>query len=282
MFLGGWFIGADTANSFTFFSLWTKDAGIKAWSTYVRDSSVDDTIIGTTLAWVSLGEWEYVSDGSVQSVMDIFTTSQTLAWVDMLELVRDAEDPHQAVQGHINHLSATREQMDHAMQQLHADAQEHVQNSAACFSDKQAWDRRFFNGLSTNDEAMSLEWLEASLEAAPCYITHRIQANAAMYLAEKVKTYGGILWQRQDLLERKGDLLADHTAYLEDDMLSQLVTLKQELQWVDTVNYQQVANIYNMNIHNPQREIGALPDFSQFFPGGSNRPTYIVPSFDWH
>ena len=75
-FVGVVFLLSSNVFAFNLFSAWTKDVNIEFGNSYVKESSVDDTVIGTTLANVALGAGEYRSDGSVKKVLKLSQSAE--------------------------------------------------------------------------------------------------------------------------------------------------------------------------------------------------------------
>ncbi len=110
---GRYVLSAQNVISFDFFNVWTARQNLKLGEEYVKDSLVDNTILGTTLANIAVGHGQVFSrDDVVRDALRLFTTSSTLVTVDILDLVTSAEDPEAALQAHIDHTQKTLEQID--------------------------------------------------------------------------------------------------------------------------------------------------------------------------
>lgn len=276
----GILFGVQEVWAFNLFSAWTKDVNIKLWNEYVKESSVDDTIIGTTLANVALGAWEYHSDGTMKSVLNLSQTAETLVNVNILELLKGSDDPQSALDMHLKHIEKTNEEIDDTVENLQAEAQKYMHDAQDCLAEKNAWDKVFFQWLQNNDENMMQEWLQQSLEKWPCYITKRIRANAAWYMAYKAGAQRALLEKRQNLLRTKGDILIKHKDYLEGNILEELLQLKQQLKYLNTVPANDVSAWWAFNnIFDPSWKISSLPDFSSLIPL-DGYPTYSDP-WNW-
>lgn len=275
----GVFFGLGNTSAFNLFSAWTKDVNLKLGQEYVKESSVDDTIIGTTLANLALGAGEYKSDASVKNTLNLFEISTALINVDILELINDAENPDDALGTHIKHIDKTLQEIDETVELLQWDAAKYAEESRQCLQEKNEGDKIFFEGLQASDEASLYEWLEQSLDASPCYITNRVKANAAVYMASKVATHRSILAKRKQLLEQQGDLLLDHTAYMEWNILEELLALRNQLNAVNQVNYSPEVGWSFNSVFNPSWTESALPNFGSLIPL-DGYPTYNDP-WNW-
>jgi len=274
------------AFSFNLFSAWTyKQWNIKIGENYVKDSEVDDTIVGLVIANMTFGEGEYHVTGekAMQDALQLFATSQALVQVDILDLVTTNEDSERVLDAHLQHTQQTLTKIKDTNQQLREIAQEYVQKANNCLQEKRDGDQLFFQWVQWNDGASTVVWLEMSLEFAPCYITNRIKANAYAYMADKVATHATILARRQTLLVNNADAIINNTSYLEWNVLEQLIALRNEIQWINRVEYQQVEGLFNMNIFSGDRDISSLPNYNKvFFWDGNDWPTYLDPEFNWN
>ena len=268
---------ANGVLSFDLFSAWTaKQWNIKVGEQYVKDSDVDDTVVGTVLANVSFGEDEYQmhSEQWLQNALRLFEHSQALVSVDILSLLVNSESKKDVLFAHIKHAETTLARIDANAVFLEDMTATYIARSTACFAEKTSGDQLFFAWLNDNDQAATAEWLETSLAAAPCYITNRIKANAYAYMAQKVKTHYQILERRRSLLTDNADLLINNTAYLEGDILDQLMSLKQQLQSVNAVSYQQVEGLFNLNIFNDERDLSDAPQYDQVLFNATKMPRF--------
>jgi len=121
--------------------------------------------------------------------------------------------------------------------------------------------------------------MKQAVDAAPCYITNRIKANAYAYLADKVATHQVLLRKRREILVNNKDLLLTHTAYLNDDILAQLVNLKTKLRQVNQVSYNDsnVGTIFSLNFLNPNSQ---FPTFKKIWWDPGEEPTFSDPGID--
>jgi len=276
----GIIFGFQEVWAFNLFSARTKDVNIKLWNEYVKESSVDDTIIGTTLANVTLGAGKYHGNKSVKSVLNLSKTAETLVNVDILELLKWSQDPESTLKMHLKHIEKTTEEIHDTVETLQEESQKYMQDSQVCLQEKKAGDRLFFQWLQRNDEIMMQEWLDQSLEAWPCYITNRIKANASWYMAYKAGAQRALLSKRQKLLSTKWDLLIKHKEYLEGNILEELLQLKQQLRSLNTVSVKNVQAWWAFNnIFDPSWKISELPNFSSIIPL-DGYPTYQDP-WNW-
>lgn len=255
---------------FNLFSSWTfKQGNIKIGESYVQESVVDDTIIWLVVAHVSVGENEVIQAKRASTKVYkptwplwLFAASETLVQVDVLDLLQqDQDNIDELIDTHIAHIDHMLDDIVQQAADLDFEAQEFIDRSATCLDQKRDGDRVFFEGVEQNNDTKAKEWIETSLEFAPCYINNRIQANATAYLSQRVKTYYGILSQRKQLLEDNKELLVNHSGYLEGDILERLMNLKSQIRAMNTIQYQDVAWDLNFNVFSTEWDISALPSF---------------------
>lgn len=73
----------------------------------MRESLVDNAIVGTTLANIAFGQRMYHVDPTVRGIFSTFDQSRALVNVDILELITRSENPEQALSSHIRHVDTT-------------------------------------------------------------------------------------------------------------------------------------------------------------------------------
>ena len=286
--LGGIFFVMQEIVAFSLLGAWTKNVNVRAWkgalgAWYVRESMVDDAVIGTALANISLGAGAYKSDGSMKKVLQLADTAGALIQVDILELVKNAKNPKDALAMHLKHSEKTLEEIDDTVEKLHADAAEYMAISQECLWEKNEGDRMFFDGLQANDEASLQEWLAQSLDASPCYITNRVKANASVHMATKIGMYRALLAKRKQFLEQKWDMIVEYKDLFEGNLLEQLLMIKQQLKQLNTIDATTLSTSLwwpswwvFVNIFDPSRKISDLPNFSKLVPL-DGFPTYKDP-----
>lgn len=93
-------------------------------------------------------------------------------------------------------------------------------------------------------------------------------------MAQKVSTYQSILVRRQTLLEDNAALIIENRAYLEGNTLEQLLALRNEINHVNTISYQQVEGLLNFNIFNANRDVNDLPNYNQVFFNPADTPRF--------
>lgn len=273
-------VGGQATEWFNLFGQRTTMQHTKLWTTFVKQADVDNAVVWTVLAQISMGNWSFKVPATTSNVYGLFTTSQLLVNTDILELVKNAENPSGAIDTHIAHTQATIDRINQTAAWLNERAQTHVAQASECLAQKRAGDTIFFNWTNQLDEAMSNLWLEQSLEYAPCYITNRIKANAYSYLAQKVQTNEQLLSQRASLLRINKELLVNNSSYLEGDILERLLALKRSLVAVNsTTTYQWFQRSFDFTSFDPTRP---LPVYFEvlFRENGMKIPTYLKPWLD--
>lgn len=93
-------------------------------------------------------------------------------------------------------------------------------------------------------------------------------------MAKKVSTFDALLLRRHTLLTQNSELLINHTAYLEGDILEQLLQLKQQIKQVHVASYQEVSGLLNYNVFNPNWNTYELPKFDNVFFDLDNLPRF--------
>ena len=139
-FLVIWYVlSARSVLSFNLFSAWTyKQGNIKIGENYVREGTVDDTIIGLVIANMTFGEGEYETSNEqpLQEALTLFETSQALVWVDILTLVTNSPNSQDVLDAHLQHTTRTVTKITATVADLQEMANVYLQRSNSCLSEK--------------------------------------------------------------------------------------------------------------------------------------------------
>lgn len=258
---------------FGLFQLWTVNQNIKVWSTYVKQSSVDDAAMGTVLAQLWLGNDEYIADPTFENLFRILEVSEWLISVDVLDLVVNAEDRQQVFRSHLNAIQAVRFETVDVAAGYQDMANRFLDESNACLVRKEEGDRDFYEWVNQENKVLATRWYDQSLESAPCYITNRIKANAMAYLSTRVQLYVWVLRQREQILTTNQEMILTYPELLQSDLPSRLLATQRQLSLLKSVPYNQVRSTFGGFTTAP---VWFLPNyFEVFFPG--NSPTYFDP-----
>lgn len=267
------FLVAGWAQGFGLFQLWTVNQNIKVWSTYVKASSVDDAAMGTVLAQVWFGNDDYTADPTFENLFRILEVSEWLIWVDILQLVSNAENRQQVFQSHLRAIQSIRFETTDVAVWYQDLANRFLDESNACLIRKQEGDAEFFQWVADANKVFATRWYERSLEAAPCYIINRIKANAMTYLSTRVQAYAWVLRLREQILTSNQEMILTYPELLQSDLPSRLLATQRQLAQLKAVPYTQLQSTVGW-FTTAQNQF--LPNyFEVFFPG--RRPTYFDP-----
>lgn len=269
-------LGGQIIQWFNLFGQRTAQQHSKIGDEYVKNADVDNAVVGTVLAQIALGNGSFKIPKTNNDVFTLFTASQLLVNTDILTLVKNAENPEKAIDTHLAHTQVTIDQITVTASNLADRAQTHIVLAQECLADKRTGDSLFFAGVNELNQIKTDRWLNQSLEFAPCYISNRIKANAYSYLAQKVQTNQRLLAQRATLLTNNKTLLVNNSAYLEWDILEQLLQLKRSLLAINTpVVTQWAQRLFDFTTLDPNEPI---PNFGVFFKDhGLPIPSYQSP-----
>ena len=263
----------QSVQGFWLFQVWTVNQNIKLWSTYVKQSSVDDVALGTVLAQLGLWNDDYTADPTFENLFRILNVSQWLVEVDILSLVINASNRQSAFQSHLNTIQAIRFETIDVAAWYQAMANKFLDESNACLQRKEAGDRDFFVWVNEQDEILATRGYEDSLEAAPCYITNRVRANAMAYLSTRVQAYAWVLRQRELILTTNQENIITYPELIQSDLPARLLATQRDLARLNAVSFSQVQSTFGWFTTAP---VGLLPNyFDVFFPW--RRPTYFDP-----
>ena len=270
------------------FSVWTGIQNEKVWTQYVKQSATDNSVVGTVLAQVAFGNRAYKVAPSQWNVFGLFQQSESLISVDVVDLMQASQNPEQILTAHINQAETVLANIFDVNSSLSEQAQGYITQSQECFNQKQQGDAAFFQWVQRWDATQTEQGLQTSLEFAPCYITNRIRANAAAYLAQKVMVNAWLLAQRVRILNENSSLLVNNYAFLESDILERLLRLKQQLLTINALQFDQFQAINEpaariWSIQTPQFNslpgFNTLPDWWIFLFGPKTWPTFQDSSF---
>ncbi len=261
----------QTVVSFDFFDEWTIQQNVVLWENFVKDTSVDNAVIWTTLSQLSFGNGSYSLAPTAENTDELFLQSQILVNTDIMSLVTSSQNPDWAISAHVAHTEKTIAQIKDSSDALNASAQDYLTKSKQCLAEKRRWDAMFFKWVQQSDDRVSDEWLALSLEYAPCYITNRIQANAQAFLAQKVQTNAYLLSQRSSLLTQNKDLLVNNSSYLEWTILEDLLAVKYKMTQLNNVSFDKFVPNFNFD----------SIDLSGWNSGGVSNSSFDYLNFDY-
>lgn len=258
------------------FQLRTVQQNIKVWSTYVKQSSVDDAAMGTVLAQLGLGNDEFTADPTFENLFRILETSEWLTNIDILTLITNSQNPQQVFRSHVNAIQAIRRETTDVAAGYQDMANRFLDESNGCLMRKEEWDRDFYQWVNQQNKVLATRWYDQSLETAPCYITNRIKANAMAYLGTRVQLYAWLMRQREQILLTNQEMILTYPELLQSDLPWRLVATQRQLNVLKSVPFNQVRWTFNGFTTS---QVWFLPNyFEVFFPW--KRPTYFDPQID--
>jgi hypothetical protein len=238
LFTAGFLLISGKVSGFNYFKVWTLRDTLKIGNNYVQEEMVDDAAMGTVIAQIySNSATSYTSNGGLISRgLKLFNDTQALVSVNITDLVKNSKDPARTIDLHNAHISKKIEELDIVVGQLKDMAAKKSQLSTECLARKKLWDQTFLQWVSANDPRQVQEWITLSTTDAPCYMTNRIEANAYIYLAERIQGYKSALTTRKSLLEKNKDAIITYGDKLDSTIDKELSTLK--MKFAELRNYE--------------------------------------------
>ncbi len=262
---------------FDWFKIRTAHENIKLWNNKFAPSELIQTpIVWLALAHLSLGKWQLVVSQYTKwgSVFGLLHQQRALLSIPLNELLNKPtqEERKRALDAHMRHLEIVYKQSVDMKDELLTRAKKLQEESSQCLEKKRAWDTQFFQGVQWWQDPQVKQWLAQSLEFAPCYITKRIESNAAAYLWSYLVQTLPLLQQRNQLLKTHYNTLIQHYELLSSPLLDELRMVKQQMNWFQVPTEEDMGQIFNMWSFT---ESSVLPTFSHFvvFPKGQ------IPNF---
>lgn len=234
-------LSANGSQSFNLFKAWTVTQNLKIWNNYVRLWSVQSPAVGLALAQLKVWNGTLYGKSVISNAMDISAKAESLVSTDIVSLMADSNNPEKVYDLHQAQMKQILDDMKSTHDELSVSAEEFRKKSVECLEKKNAWDQQFFEWANEWDEEKYQEWLDVSLEYAPCYITNRIQANANAYLAQRAIAYQQVLDQRYQTLGSNKEILVSSYPVIRTDMAEQLVAFKQQLSKVNNTEFSEVS-----------------------------------------
>lgn len=266
------FIIGGSANSFTYFKIWTLKQNLKLGTEYTQENLVDDAAMGTVIAQLYQSSTFYSNDSLISRWLKLFHDTQALVSVNIADLIKDSKDPGRTIDLHNAHISKKLDELEIIVGQLREMATKKQEASNICLNRKKIGDQTFLQGVSENNPKLVQEGMDGSTADAPCYITNRIQANAYIYLAERIQGYKVALTTRKSLLETNRQAIIKYGNQLDSTMDKELSTLKVKMAQLRSYE----MNIYQQ-VWSSTATAGSLEDLQSFFNYGFPTDTNTIP-----
>lgn len=255
-----WFflLSANAWESFNLFKAWTVTQNLKIWSSYVKEWNVQSPAVWLALAQLKVWNGTIYSRNITGNALQISSKADTLVNTDIIALMSESDDPEKVYELHQAQMKKLLDDMQNTYDELFTSSEDFRKKSVECLEKKNTWDQQFFEWANEWDESKYQEWLELSLEYAPCYITNRIQANANAYLAQRAIAYQQVLSQRYQTLWNNKEILISSYPVIRTDMAEQLVAFKQQLSRVNKTDFSEVREMFQRGIPNSDAALPSL------------------------
>lgn len=265
---------------FDWFKIRTAHENLKLWNNKFAPSELIQTpIVWLALAHLALWKWQLVSSQYTKwwSVFGLLHQQRALLSIPLEELLKKPtqEERKRALDAHMRHVDIIYNQSVIVKDDLLNRAKQLQEESLVCLEQKRAWDKQFFEGVQEWQDPNVKQGLAQSLQFAPCYITKRIESNAASYLWSYLVQSVPLLQQRSQLLKTHYATLITHYDLLSWPLLDELRQVKQQMNWFTVPTEESVSQIFNMWQFT---ENSVLPTFANpvLYPNGKI-PTYENP-----
>lgn len=272
------FMWSSNVFSFDWFKIRTAQQNLKlGHGEYVQASRVDDTVIALALANMRIGNGEFHTTPEVDNVFSLMNEQRALVSIDIMTLLKqDGTSNQKTLNAHIRHLQVVNDKTSKNVALLQERAQNLFDESNACLVIKREGDQQFFAGVQWWNDNDTQQWLNQSLEYAPCYITKRIEANAASYLASYLQALQPLLLQRQNILLANQEKLLAYNGLFEGTILDELQSVKRQVSLVSQPTYTDVEQVYSFWKFEDNTKLPTFNPNTVLFPWGKI-PTYQDP-----
>lgn len=265
---------------FDWFKIRTAHENIKLGNNKFAPSELIQTpIVWLALAHLSLWKWQLVASQYTKwwSVFGLLHQQRALLSISLEDLLNKPtrEERKRALDAHMRHVAIVYNQSVVLKDDLLSRAKLLQEESSACLEKKRAWDKQFFQGVQGWQDPDVKQGLAQSLQFAPCYITKRIESNAASYLWSYLVQTVPLLQQRNQLLKTHYETLLTHYELISWPLLDELRLVRQQMNWFSVPTEEEVWQIYNMRQFT---ENAVLPTYTNtvLYPTGKI-PTYKNP-----
>jgi hypothetical protein len=269
--------------SFDRFKIWTAQQNLKVGhGEYIQATRVDDTVIAVALANMHVGNGDYHVTPQVDNVFWLMNEQRALLSVDVLSMLKqDLKSNTQTLDAHIRHLQLVTQKTETHVGVLQERAQNLFNESNACLVTKREGDQQFFAWVDAWNDNETQAWLARSLEYAPCYITKRIEANAASYLASYLIALQPLLVHRHNILSVNRDKLLTYNGLFEGTILDELQTIKQQVTIINSapVAPADVDSVFSFWKFDQNTKLPTYNMQNFWFPDGKI-PTYENPGIN--
>ncbi len=224
-----------------------------------------------------MGNGEYYTSPEIESVFDVMSQQRALLSVDIMSLLKqDPKSNKETLSAHIRHLQVVTDQWEKSIAALQERAQNLLAESNECLVTKRAGDQQFFAGVQSRHDGDTQQWLNQSLEYAPCYITKRIEANASSYLASYLSVLHPLLKQRQNILLVNQGKLLEYNGLFEGTILDELQMIKRQVVSVNVPSATDMDQVFSFWKFDENTKLPTYNLNTIWFPGGKI-PTYNDP-----
>jgi hypothetical protein len=227
--------GSKQVSSFSWFATRTAKKNISADKNEYLQKKVDSSIVEDVIAAHStLSVWNLTygdigKAGAVSSIPQYIAASQRILMIDIVSYLENAKDKQWALDSLIAQMTYYQNQWRDIKSQLQDVIQTKTLDQKTCASQKEAWDRNFYQWLREWDATTMAAWLESSKKWWACQAEAKIDTNAHTVLLRRVGDITTTMSSVSSLLVSQNTSIVANFALFKDNYLEKLLSLRNEL-----------------------------------------------------
>jgi hypothetical protein len=189
-------------------------------------------IIDITIMNLNIGyqRWIYqksaLSTDTSSSVFQQFTLTQRLASLDIMTQLQNSKNRKKTLSDYLIKIKQSNQYIQILKSKLTQEIAEQTKKYNDCQASKLQWDGLYYQGIDQLNTYDLKNGLEQSIDYGKCAIEHRIRANAASALYNKLIVYTQVLTYRYSLLSANQDLIVSNFNMFKDSYLEKLMVVR--------------------------------------------------------
>ena len=228
-------VGGKQVSWFSWFGLRTTKKNISVEKNEYIQQKVDNSVVHDIItAHTILSAWNAIYGdlwkiATVSSIPQYIAVSQRILMIDVVSYLENAPDKEAALDSLVWQMSYYQNQWGEIQIQLQEVIQTKTLDAKTCTSQKEEWDRNFYQWLREWDAGVMVEWLESSKKAWACQAQAKIDINAHTVMLKRVVDIVTTMNSVSSLLTAQNQTIIANFSLFKDTNLEKLLSLRNEL-----------------------------------------------------
>lgn len=227
--------GAKQVNGFSWFGLRTAKKNVSVEKNEYVQQKVDNSVIHdiitahTVLSATNAIYGDLSKIATVSSIPQYLAASQRILMIDVVSYLENAPDKAAALDSLVWQMSYYQNQWGEIQSQLQEVIQTKTLDYKSCTSQKDDWDRSFYQWLREWDAGIMVDWLAASKKWWSCQAEAKIDINAHTVMLKRVADIVATMNSVSSLLTAQNQTIIANFTLFKDTNLEKLLSLRNEL-----------------------------------------------------